>query len=264
MWRTHAFLFNSRLRIASKSVLSASDQELRDDLPLDVPGKAHEQMGDVESQGRHFEEAFQKVLDQMQPQDYSQWLDCVDVTIEARNSLLRRAGHSPYQLVFGRDPEFPGDDLACESPNHISNSAILEDAIAEYQHRARSVARQEVLQTLDHPAARIALNARPRPLREFRVGDEVAVWRRGKGLKRSSARWRGPGIVAGSAGGNYWVSMPGSFIKCTPEQLRLRTCEEREADRFLVHLRSAAAALWPEAFGDPATSWSNTEDFRAP
>ena len=32
MWRTHAFLFNSRLRIASKSVLSASDQELRDDL----------------------------------------------------------------------------------------------------------------------------------------------------------------------------------------------------------------------------------------
>lgn len=215
--------------------------------PLDIPGEAHEQLGNVESQGWHFEETFRRVMDEMSPQDFNQWLECVDVTVEARNSLLRRAGHSPYQLVFGRDPEFPGDDLCNEQPNPISNSAILEDAIAEYQHRARSVARQEVLRQLDHKAARIALNSRPRPLREFRAGDEVAIWRRGKGIKKSSARWRGPGVVAGCAGGNYWVSMPGAFVKCSPEQLRLRTTEEREADRFLVRdLRSAAAAMWPE------------------
>ena len=214
---------------------------------LDVPGEAHEQMGDVESQGRHFEETLQRVIDEMSPSNYTEWIECVDVTCEARNSLLRRAGYSPYQLVFGRDPEFPGDDLAEEQPDPISNSAILEDAIAEYQHRARSVARQEVLRQLDHRAARVALNACPRPLREFRVGDEVAVWRRGKGIKKTTARWRGPGIVAGHASGNLWVSMPGSFIKCTPEQLRLRTTEEREADRFLVRdLRAAAANLFPE------------------
>ena len=68
-----------------------------------------------------------------------------------------------------------------------NHSAILEDAVAEYQNRARSVARQEMLRQLDHRAARIALNSRPRPLREFRVGDEVAIWRRGKGIKKSSA-----------------------------------------------------------------------------
>ena len=214
---------------------------------LDVPGEAHEQMGDVESQGRHFEETLQRVIDEMSPENFNEWSECVDVTCEARNSLLRRAGYSPYQLVFGRDPEFPGDDLAQEQPDPISNSAILEDAIAEFQHRARSVARQEVLKQLDHRAARVALNARPRPLREFRVGDEVAVWRRGKGIKKTTARWRGPGIVAGHASGNLWVSMPGSFIKCSPEQLRLRTTEEREADRFLVRdLRAAAANLFPE------------------
>ena len=214
---------------------------------LDVPGEAHEQMGDVESQGRHFEETLQRVIDEMSPENFTEWSECVDVTCEARNSLLRRAGYSPYQLVFGRDPEFPGDDLAQEQPDPISNSAILEDAIAEFQHRARSVARQEVLKQLDHRAARVALNARPRPLREFRVGDEVAVWRRGKGIKKTTARWRGPGIVAGNASGNLWVSMPGSFIKCSPEQLRLRTTEEREADRFLVRdLRAAAANLFPE------------------
>ena len=214
---------------------------------LDVPGEAHEQMGDVESQGRHFEETLQRVIDEMSPENFNEWCECVDVTCEARNALLRRAGYSPYQLVFGRDPEFPGDDLAGEQPDPISNSAILEDAVAEYQHRARSIARQEVLKQLDHRAARVALNARPRPHREFRVGDEVAVWRRGKGIKKTTARWRGPGIVAGQASGNIWVSMPGSFIKCTPEQLRLRTTEEREADRFLVRdLRAAAANLFPE------------------
>ena len=59
---------------------------------LDVPGEAHEQMGDVESQGRHFEETFQRVIDEMSPENFNEWSECVDVTCEARNSLLRRAG----------------------------------------------------------------------------------------------------------------------------------------------------------------------------
>ena len=50
-----------------------------------------------------------KVMDQMQPEDYPQCLECMDCTIEAQ--LMRRGGYSPNQLVFGRDPEFPGDDL---------------------------------------------------------------------------------------------------------------------------------------------------------
>ena len=214
---------------------------------LDIPGEAHEQMGDVEVQGRHFEDMLKRVIDQMSPEDYGQWLECVDVTTEAKNSLMRKGGYSAYQMVFGRDPEIPGDDLLGEDPNPIANGAILEDSIADFSHRARLVARQAVLEALDHRAARIALNTRPRPFREFRPGDEVAVWRRGRGIKKSSARWRGPGIVAGATGGNLWVSMPGAFIKCSPEQLRLRTTEEREADRFLVRdLRAAAAQLYPE------------------
>ena len=45
---------------------------------------------------------------------------------------MTRQGYSAYQLVFGRDPEFPGDDLFSQKPNVIANSAILEDAIAEF------------------------------------------------------------------------------------------------------------------------------------
>ena len=132
------------------------------------------------------------------------------MTIEAKNALMTRGGYSPNQLIFGRDLEVRGDDSA-------------------FSFRARQKAREAVLQSLDHRAAQIALNTRPRPKRErereFRPGDEVAVWRRGCGIKKSMARWRGPGIVAGDGegGANVWVSMPGSFITCSPEQLRLRT-----------------------------------------
>eukprot|EP00435_Cladocopium_sp_Y103_P018859 s2377_g4.t1 len=228
--------------------------------PLDVPGEAHEQMGDVEAQGQHFEQMLIKVMEQASPTNYLEWMECVDCTVEARNMLMKRQGYSAYQMVFGRDPEIPGDDLFTDNPNVIANSAILEDAIAEFSHRAPTIARQAVLQSLDHRAARIALNSRPRPLRMFQPGDEVAIWRRGRGIKKSSARWRGPGIVAGAAGGNYWVSMPGSFVKCAPEQLRLRTSEEREADRFLVRdLRAAAASLYPEVGFSPNTQKNFTD-----
>lgn len=89
---------------------------------------AQEQMGDVEVQGRHVETMLRKVIDQMSTEDYNQWLECVDVTTEAQNSLMRRGGYSAYQLVFGRDPEIPGDDILSNEANPISNSAILHDA----------------------------------------------------------------------------------------------------------------------------------------
>ena len=187
-------------------------------------------MGDVETQGVHFEVALIKVIDEMNPSDYNEWLECVGVTVETRNSQMK----SPNQLVFGRDPEYPGDDILAEA--RCDDCAILSCGAAFSSQSSAGI-----------PAARIAFNSRPRPHREFQPGDEVAIWRRGRGIKKSTARWRGPGIVAGSAGGNYWVSMPGALVKCAPEQIRLRTAEEREADRFLVRdLRAASAALFPE------------------
>ena len=147
-------------------------------VPLDVPGEAHEQMGDVEAQGQHVEQTLIKVIAETNPPNYLEWVACLDSTVEARNMLMRRHGYSPFQLVFGRDPEIPGDDLFSGDPNVIANSAILEDAIAEFAHRTRSTAKQAVLQSLDHRAARIALNSRPRPLRVFNLGMK---WQFGEG-----------------------------------------------------------------------------------
>ena len=75
-------------------------------------------------------------------------------------------------------------------------------------------ARLAVMQFNYNLSTRRALDQRPRPLREFSVGDEVAVWSRGTGKgapgKQRRAQWRGPGIILGAVRGNFFVAMPGS------------------------------------------------------
>jgi hypothetical protein len=212
---------------------------------LDVPGQAHEQMGRTEVHGKYFEVMFEKVLDDVRPSTKEEWMECIDQTVEAKNTLLRRNGHSPYQIALGRNPEVPGD-LLQDEPDVIANSAILHDDAAAFTARVRLSAQKAVIEFSNKIAARKALDQRPRPLRSFEIGDEVAVWRRGKGVpgKQQYAMWRGPGIILGAVRGNYWISMPGSVIKASSEQLRHRTNEEREGDRLVLsELRSAAANL---------------------
>ena len=103
------------------------------------------------------------------------------------------------------------------------------------------------MQVNDNLATRRALGQRPRPFREFSVGDEVAVWRRGTGKgalgKQRRAQWRGPGIILGVRQ-KYFVAMPGSVIKAAPEQLRHTTTEEQETDRVVLRdLRRTADIL---------------------
>ena len=85
-------------------------------------------------------------------------------------------------------------------------------------------------------------------MREFYVGDQVAVWRRGTGKsasgKQRRAQRHGPGIILGAVRGNYFVAMPGSVIKAAPAQLRHRTAEEQETDGVVLRdLRRTADVL---------------------
>ena len=76
------------------------------------------QAGITEANGRAFKMVFKKMLDSTQPGDKVEYEECVDATVLARNVLLRTHGFSPYQHVFGRDPELsfdvlvPGADVA--------------------------------------------------------------------------------------------------------------------------------------------------------
>ena len=83
----------------------------------------------------------------------------------------RRCGCSPVQTAIGRDTEL----------HFNSSSSILHDDVAAHIARIRSYTRLALMQFNDKMATRRALDQRPRPLREFSFGDEVAVWRRGTG-----------------------------------------------------------------------------------
>ena len=139
------------------------------------------------------------------------------------------------QIVFGRNPVVPGDLTQLE-PSIVTNSAILHDEAVAQVARIRAVARARVIAYSDKVAARRALDTRPRVVRHFAAGDMVAIWRKTKpgGIpnKRAHHRWK-PGICMGSVRGNYFVAVPGSVVKVSPEQMRDATREERNAWRLV-------------------------------
>ena len=207
---------------------------------LDGAGMAYEQHGKVERHGQWFESILNDVIAEIQPQNEDEWLECVAEVQCAKNSLLSVGGTSPCQICFGVNPEVPGD-LLVDNPDVHANSAILHDDPATRSARVRACSRRAVLAYNDKIHARAALEARPRTLRSWKTGDMVAVWRmvRNKGLgmaKRHHHRWR-PGICMGPVRGNYWVAVPGSVIKASPEQMRDATKEERAPLNARIHAR---------------------------
>ena len=72
-------------------------------------GEAHAQVGRVEVHGRYFEAILARVLAQIRPSSRAEWLECIHQTMEAKNSLTRRCGYSPFQIAIGRHPELLGD-----------------------------------------------------------------------------------------------------------------------------------------------------------
>ena len=105
---------------------------------------------------------------------------CVDATVLAENVLMRTHGFSPYQHVFGRDPELSFDVLVPGADVAAVTMPVL-DRPSERAVQIRQAARKAFVESQDDKAMRRALVARPRPWREFKVGDQVAFWRKGKG-----------------------------------------------------------------------------------
>ena len=154
------------------------------------------QAGITEANGRAFKMVFKKMLDSTQPGDKGEYEECVDATVLARNVLLRTHGFSPYQHVFGRDPELSFDVLVPGADVAAVTMPVL-DRPSERAVQIRQAARKAFVESQDDKAMRRALVARPRPWRDFKVGDQVAFWRKGKGrgMRSGHARWHGRAIV---------------------------------------------------------------------
>ena len=145
---------------------------------------------------------FKKMLDSTQPGDKAEYEECMDATVLARRVLLRTDGFSPYQHVFGRDPELSFDALVPGADVAAVTMPVL-DPPSERAVQIRQAARKAFVESQDHKAMRRALVARPRPWREFKVGDQVAFWRKGNG--RDAFWTRSLAWKSNCAGSVSWI-----------------------------------------------------------
>ena len=185
------------------------------------------------------------MLHEVQPKNDLEWAECVDATNEAKSATYKRHGYSSYHHVFGRDPYVASDLL--QGPIDVTAATQpLYDSGAERSTAIRMAARKAALELQDSDDLRRALAARPRPAKQFAVGDKVAYWRRGKGqgFKQGGARWHGRATVVGFQGDNLIVSHRNNFLRCAPEQVRHATLAEVTGDTLVENvLRGAQAVL---------------------
>ena len=115
--------------------------------------------------------------------------------------------------------------------------AVTMPVLDRHSERAvqiRQAARKVFVESQDDKAMRRALVARPRFWRDFKVGDQVAFWRKGRGRRMRSghARWHGRTIVLAlyPLSKNVWITYRHQLLKVSQEQLRMATVTERVAD----------------------------------
>ena len=112
-------------------------------------------------------------------------------------------------------------DLYDEKQDCIANSHVLHGSDAFRRSMEVRLACQRVcIEDRDDAALRMALDARPRPYREYCVGDCVAYWRKRGNLKKDKAKWHGRAIVIGREKQNVWTAHGQTCLHCAPEHLR--------------------------------------------
>lgn len=107
-----------------------------------IAAEAHWQLGKTENHGGWFNRILEKIIDQHNPQNKEEWLECV-TQAHVKNSMIHVHGHAPYQYVMGRNPHIPSDLL--DEPLHVvpATLSLSEQAIARAQ-QIRTTARKAV------------------------------------------------------------------------------------------------------------------------
>ena len=190
-----------------------------------IAAGAHFQLGKVESHGGWFNRVLEKI--EFPPTSYDEWIECVSHA-HIKNSMLQHRGITPYQLVFGRNPDIP-EDLLSEPQRVVSATASLTDEAIDRANKIRLSAREAVIRLQDDRALRLALAARPRVVQDFKPGDMVAYWRspkRVQGKLMLGGKWYGTAIVLGKVGRNYVLAHRKQILRAAPEQVRNATSEE--------------------------------------
>ena len=142
-----------------------------DDTELEpIAGEAHWQLAYAERHNGVFKAAVVEGLKLNNPQSEEEYLAMIDQILENKNRFVRRLGHSPQRVAFGKDPKVP-DSLLDEGCSIPVNDSVLLDPPFQNTQRMRLNCRIAVLKADDNESVRQTLCTRPRPHQEFCVGD---------------------------------------------------------------------------------------------
>ncbi|CAE7224945.1 RE2 [Symbiodinium sp. CCMP2592] len=142
----------------------------------------------------------------------------------AKNMWYTRAGYSPAQLVFGRNPRIPEEllsDLVSSAPGRqamASDPTNLEGSERAYVQSCiiRQRARELMFEKEANEKLQRAARAPRHTYQQYAAGQWVYVFRRAP----QRARWSGPGLVLLHQGTTVWVAMRARLWKCNVDQVR--------------------------------------------
>ena len=133
---------------------------------------------------------------------------CLQWVINAKNSLSNVHGFSPYQLVFGKNPNLP-NVLNNKLPalEEIPSTEIIATNLKAIQE-----ARKAFIQSESSEKLKRALRHNVRSCNDLKVyiGDSVYYKR------NNSKRWKGPGKLLGQDGQQILIKHGSNYVRCHP------------------------------------------------
>ena len=127
--------------------------------------------------------------------------------VNAKNSLSMVHGWSPYQLVYGSNPNLPG--ILTDKPPAFENTTISEK-FARHQNALHS-SRCAFIQAKSSERIRRALRHKIRASGEYyEYGDKVYYKR------DDDHKWKGPGSVIGQDGKVVFVRNGSIYVRVHP------------------------------------------------
>ena len=178
--------------------------------------------------------------------------------VNAKNSLSMVYGWSPYQLVFGANPNLP--NTFTDKPPALENTTVSKN-FAKHLNALHS-GRRAFIQAESSERIRRALRHKIRASGEFfQQGDHVYYKR------NDDNKWKGPGTVIGQDGkvvfvrhGSIYVRVPPCrLIRCEPECIGGVNTELRVENRNQDILRQQQAESDHENMDESNTDEHNEE-----
>ena len=196
------------------------------------------QAGVVERHNGVFKDMLRRVVEEKTVRGRHEMVVALSEVTLAKNTLTRRSGFSPMQLVLGFNAKLPASVL--DRPfDRAAHDRALQDETFAWRLGVREAARQAWAAADNSDRLRRALLRKGRPLRgPFYRGTLCYFWRqarvstkKAKGTRPAEAGcWHGPCmVICQDTESTLFVSWRGTLVRVCPEQLRLATSEEAQA-----------------------------------